>query len=230
MSDSCSPANRLVAIALAALPLFAAKRTEKPSSDSGAAPATQETRHQPVGIDHLVTLLDQTLEVARGAPAIGVLEPVDVRALLATLISDCPVHRVKLVAPEMPVHALADPAALTTLLRFLIDAALLQDGLTGPAQVTLRLDHGASALALHVDDNGPGIPRAMRAKVLDPAPVLDVSDDTEDPPSPSLVFAQKIVRGLDGGISISSSPEGGARLTITLALLHAHEMELAAAS
>lgn len=228
MSEGCEPAGQLLAIVLAALPMFAARRARQSAPASDITPEPQDG--QTIGVDRMVRLLDETLQLARGAAATRAREPVDVHALLATLVQERNSERLKLIAADSSVHALADAAALGEMLRILIDNGLAQTAFASPAQVILRLDHGTSALVVHVDDNGPGIPRALRAAAFDPAPLLAAVPQRLGAPSPSLASAQKIARAFGGGITISSSPEGGARLTVQLPLLGAHEIELAAAS
>jgi signal transduction histidine kinase len=85
-------------------------------------------------------------------------------------------------------------------------------------------------LALHVDDNGAGIARRDREFVF------ETSYDAEADPLPrtrdraELVRARKIARAHNGDITISASPDGGARFTLRLPLFEPHQIELAKAS
>jgi signal transduction histidine kinase len=64
---------------------------------------------------------------------------------------------------------------------------------------------------LHVDDNGSGIPEALRSTIFDPY-VTHTAGGT----GLGLAIVKKIVVEHGGTIEVSSSPMGGARISITL--------------
>jgi nitrogen fixation/metabolism regulation signal transduction histidine kinase len=66
-------------------------------------------------------------------------------------------------------------------------------------------------LTLHVDDNGSGIPEALRSTIFDPY-VTHTAGGT----GLGLAIVKKIVVEHGGTIEVSSSPLGGARISITL--------------
>jgi signal transduction histidine kinase len=68
-------------------------------------------------------------------------------------------------------------------------------------------------LRLHVDDNGPGIPEALRPSIFDPY-VTHTAGGT----GLGLAIVKKIVVEHGGTISPHTSPLGGARISITLPL------------
>jgi nitrogen fixation/metabolism regulation signal transduction histidine kinase len=68
-------------------------------------------------------------------------------------------------------------------------------------------------LRLHVEDNGPGIPEALRPTIFDPY-VTHTAGGT----GLGLAIVKKIVVEHGGTIAAGSSPLGGARITITLPL------------
>jgi nitrogen fixation/metabolism regulation signal transduction histidine kinase len=68
-------------------------------------------------------------------------------------------------------------------------------------------------LTLHVDDNGPGIPEALRPTIFDP-----YVTHTEGGTGLGLAIVKKIVVEHGGAISAGKSPLGGARISITLPL------------
>ena len=77
-------------------------------------------------------------------------------------------------------------------------------------------------LRLHVDDNGPGIPEALRPTIFDPY-VTHTAGGT----GLGLAIVKKIVVEHGGTISAATSPLGGARISITLPLDAAPEDSLA---
>jgi two-component system nitrogen regulation sensor histidine kinase NtrY len=68
-------------------------------------------------------------------------------------------------------------------------------------------------LRLHVDDNGPGIPEALRPTIFDPY-VTHTAGGT----GLGLAIVKKIVVEHGGAITAATSPLGGARISITLPL------------
>jgi two-component system, NtrC family, nitrogen regulation sensor histidine kinase NtrY len=73
-------------------------------------------------------------------------------------------------------------------------------------------------LSLHVDDNGPGIPEALRPTIFDPY-VTHTAGGT----GLGLAIVKKIVIEHGGTIAVAVSPLGGARISITLPLAGAVE-------
>ena len=81
-------------------------------------------------------------------------------------------------------------------------------------QIVLRAEPPSDKwLRLHVDDNGPGIPEAQRATIFDPY-VTHTAGGT----GLGLAIVKKVVVEHGGAISAGTSPEGGARMSITLPL------------
>jgi two-component system osmolarity sensor histidine kinase EnvZ len=72
-------------------------------------------------------------------------------------------------------------------------------------------------LEIHVDDDGPGIPPAMREEVFRPFVRLDASRNQDTGGSGlGLAIARDVVRGHGGDIVLDDSPLGGLRATIRL--------------
>lgn len=180
-------------------------------------------KQPPPDVADMVRMLGDTLEMARGLPGVLGREIVDVRAMLALIAAgSAQPERLTLRGAEgPPVHTLANPAALKRLLVILIDNALASG-----TRAVIRIDHGTCALVVHVDDDGPGIPRSQRALVFEPVLRLRAPRGA----GMRLSIAKQIARAHGGEITVSCSPEGGARFTVRLPLLLDHELELAAAS
>lgn len=77
-----------------------------------------------------------------------------------------------------------------------------------------------ASLLIHVDDDGPGIPPAMREKVFQPFFRLDNARNQSDGASTGLglSIARDIVHSHGGSLELSDSPLGGLRATIALPL------------
>lgn len=169
-------------------------------------------------LDHLVWMLDDVLEQARSGGQEARAEPVDVRALLAQIAARHDPARLEIVPAPWPLFVLAKPSPLERLFEI-----LLQTALASGTRAAVRLDRGTCAMVAYVDDNGPGVPRHMRELAFSPSASGPGGRG-------ALATAREIARALQGEIAISSSPEGGARLTVRLPLLPDEVLEYAAAS
>ncbi|MCC7252581.1 HAMP domain-containing sensor histidine kinase [Hyphomicrobium sp.] len=198
--------------------LRACCRTAKRAADAGTA-------RPPTTTDDLVGMLDDTLKLARPAPAVAQLEPVNVTELLKDLAARPDGARLKLDARPRDIQTLASRPALSRALEILVDNALANG-----TWASVSCDHGTSALVVHVDDDGPGVPRSARPDVfawqyyMSTPPSMQIGCRVE------LVIARQIVRSHGGDILVGPSPLGGARFTARLPLMGAHETVLAQAS
>ncbi|MCG8565898.1 MAG: ATP-binding protein [Desulfobacterales bacterium] len=95
---------------------------------------------------------------------------------------------------------------------------LIRNGLRhARSRVTVVLEPGTKEIALHVDDDGPGIPEEMREKVFVPFFRLDGSRNRSSGGyGLGLAIAGRIVAWHGGGIRIFESAQGGARFTLCL--------------
>jgi len=188
-----------------------------------AAPAEQASEARQPDIADMVGMLNATLAIAhRPGLAMQPLQPVD----LVVLLSDAHArHGVEILG--MPA-SLATPADANALSRLFDD--LIANALSGGTCVNIRVDHGTTALVVHVDDDGPGVPRAERARVFEEEYYLSVPPAEWAGRCAELVTARQIARAHGGDITISCSPEGGARFTVRLPLLDRYEPALEMAS
>lgn len=178
------------------------------SHDSSAVP----------DVDHMVWMLDEVLEQARLRGQDAQTEPVEVRVLLTRIMRRYDPDRVLLAPAPWPLFVAAKPIVLEHIFEILLDVAVANS-----TRTTIRLDRGTSAMVAHVDDNGPGIPRSAREILLAGAEPCEDRRGT-------LARARLIARAMHGDVTISSSPEGGARLTVRLPILPDGTVEYAAAS
>lgn len=87
-------------------------------------------------------------------------------------------------------------------------------------QVMLVAEQEGDDLLLHIDDDGPGIPKDARQKVFEPFARLDTSRSRGSGGyGLGLAIVARIVEWHRGTISVAESPCGGARFTIRL---HGH--------
>lgn len=184
-----------------------------------------ETGKPPPAVDDLVRMLDDTLKLARPVPAVERLEPVDVTSLLGVLANRPDGARLELQARRAPIHTLASRPALARAFDILIDNAV-----SNGSRTAVSFDSGASALAVHVDDNGPGVPCGERGRVFEWRYYMSTPPSEQVGCRADLVIARQILRVHGGDLVVGPSPLGGARFTARLPLIPDHELQLAAAS
>ena len=145
--------------------------------------------------------------------------------LVGTFAKKPRLERVKVSTKAKPFHALASGAAIERALEILVENAL-----THGSQASVSCDHGTSAVVVHVDDDGPGVPRSERAHVFDWGYYMSTPPSQQTGCRAELVIARRIARANGGDIVVGPSPLGGARYTVQLPLLGEHELALAMAS
>ncbi len=202
-----------------------APRTLEPSPAPEAA-VTDEDKIRSVfaSADVLVGMLDNTLKLASAVPA-GHLEPVDVTDLLGELAGRLKSARLSLTVRPPSLRTLASRPALARALEILVENAL-----SSGRRVSVSCDRGTSALVVHVDDDGPGVPQPDRQRIFEWHTYMSTPPSMLPACRVELVIARQIVRAHGGDIDVGPSPLGGARYTARMPLLHEHEMELAVAS
>lgn len=198
----------------------------RPPQPAPDAPETDEDEIRSVfaSADVLVGLLDNTLKLANAVPA-GHLEPVDVTDVLGELAGRVKSPRLNLTVRPAVLHTLASRPALARALEILVE-----NSLASGQRVSVSCDRGTSALVVHVDDDGPGVPRAERQRIFEWHTYMSAPPSVLPACRVDLVIARQILRAHGGDIDVGPSPLGGARYTAKMPLLHAHETELAVAS
>ncbi|RTL68060.1 MAG: HAMP domain-containing histidine kinase [Pseudonocardiaceae bacterium] len=163
--------------------------------------------------ERLTTMLSDLLALARAdAGRRADPEPVDlvaaVRAALARLPADGPVT--ELVAPA-PATVAAGPG----------EVALVLDNLLGNATryartvVRVAVLPAGRTVRLLVDDDGPGIPVADRARIFDRFTRLAPEHTTDGGGAGlGLALVDGLVRGRGGTVTAGAAPDGGARLEV----------------
>jgi two-component system, OmpR family, osmolarity sensor histidine kinase EnvZ len=165
-------------------------------------------------LDEMAALIDDALTIARGGSVSDRRERVELRELIHTEIADRPGETITLrEAPDTAgLAVMGDPVALRRLFANVIDNALRYG--TGAEVGLARRD---DMIEVRIDDNGPGIPEAERQAVFEPFYRLEQSRSRETGGSGlGLAIARQIVDAHGGAIAIAASPQGGARIVVSL--------------
>lgn len=154
-------------------------------------------------------LVESSIDLFRPADALP-LQRVDLAALAQSAVDDLAEAgaAVRFEGPAAVVHA--DPVALRRVLDNLVGNALRY---AGGARV--RVDLSAGVTRLLVEDDGPGIPEAELARVLQPFRRLESSRNRATGGSGlGLYIAQQLARRQGAALCLSNRPEGGLRAEV----------------
>ena len=165
-------------------------------------------------LDDMATLIDDALAVARGGSVSDRREHVDLHKLLRMEIGERSGEAIELRdTPNITDRSvLGDPVALRRLFSNLIDNAL-RYGSRCSVEMSCRED----LVEVLIDDDGPGIPVAERQAVFEPFYRLEQSRNRATGGSGlGLAIARQIVEAHRGAIAIAQSPQGGARIAVSL--------------
>ena len=176
------------------------------------------------GLDRLLNALDTTLDVAEAQAGALRLDrrSVDLSAMLQQLVDlyqpsmdEC--HHQLTVDVEDHIVVEADSGLLNRVMSNLIEneIAHLPDG----CRITIRLRSREGSAQLTVEDNGPGFPADIGTRAFE----RFVRGKQSRGHGLGLAFVDAIVRAHSGCARISSGPNGGAVVTLSLpaAVLHA---------
>jgi signal transduction histidine kinase len=160
----------------------------------------------------MTRLIDDSIAVAQGASQGERHQPVDLAGLLRDEIAVREDERLRLGVDDGEFRVIGDDMALRRLFGNLIDNALRYGH-----RAAIHLAGQDGALRVSVDDDGDGIPEADRAAVFEPFYRLDTSRNLASGGSGlGLTIAKQIVDDHGGRISVGDSPQGGARILVTL--------------
>lgn len=169
-------------------------------------------------IENMRRLVLDLLELARleTSGRVSALEPLDlvpfVRSVVARRSTSVPVYS---VSPAMWV--VGDRERIERVLTNLLDNA--DRYAAGATQIVVEEKDGK--MHLHVDDAGPGIDPFERALIFDrfsrgSAPIVGESDQRAT--GLGLAIVREHVSLMNASIDVSSSPEGGARFTVSFVM------------
>jgi signal transduction histidine kinase len=154
-------------------------------------------------------LVESVIEVFRPEAA-APTQRVDLAALAQSAVDDLAETGadVRFDGPSAIVNA--DPLALRRVLDNLVGNALRYAG-----SARVRVDLGAGVTRLVVEDDGPGIPEAELARVLQPFRRVEVSRNRETGGTGlGLYIAQQLVRRQGAVLALSNRREGGLRAEV----------------
>jgi signal transduction histidine kinase len=169
------------------------------------------------GIDRAARLVEQLLTLARSEPGAppGAMESVDLSELAREALIDSHAYalargsELRLDAAQ-PVVIAGERNALSAALRNLVDNALRYS--PSGARVELRVWNENGAALLRVDDSGPGIPPAERARVFDR--FYRRAAGGEEGTGLGLAIVRSVAERHGAELTLSDSPAGGLRVTL----------------
>jgi signal transduction histidine kinase len=164
-------------------------------------------------IGEMDALIGTTLQFARDDSASEPQQQVDLAALVHSIVNEMADAGVPVrMQPAAPVLYRCRPAALKRAVRNLLDNAV-KYGRTGSAEIR----RVAGAVEIDIDDDGPGIPAAELARVLEPFYRLEESRSRETGGvGLGLAIAHSVVQAHGGKLTLNNRPTGGLRASIVL--------------
>lgn len=162
-------------------------------------------------VDEMAKLVESYLAFARGEGREAV-EPTALRPILDGMRERAERGGVALdISMERPVILPLRPLAFRRCLANLVDNACRHAGWIG---ITVRRREEFVEIA--VEDDGPGIPEAMREKVMEPFFRLDESRGKDAGTGLGLTIARDVVLGHGGDLRLDRSSRGGLRALVRL--------------
>ena len=169
------------------------------------------------GIERAARLVEQLLTLARAEPGAppGATERVDLAEIARQALADA--HALaRARATELvldasePVFVAGERNALAALVRNLVDNAVRYSAPAARVEVHVWAD--ADAACLQVDDNGPGIPAAERARVFDR--FYRRAANGGEGTGLGLAIVRSVAEHHGAEPTLSDSPLGGLRVTL----------------
>lgn len=168
-------------------------------------------------VERLTSITEEYLHFARLPPP--QLEEADIAALLqdimAFLSPELAARRVLWTWHNVPTHALVHidqrqiRQALLNLIRNATEAASSDP--TETPRIAIGIHHTEDGVAIHIDDNGPGIPPETKDKIFDP--FFSTKDDGS---GLGLPLTQQIIHGHGGTLTNHNLSPHGTRFVIAL--------------
>jgi two-component system, OmpR family, osmolarity sensor histidine kinase EnvZ len=161
-------------------------------------------------VDEMARMIEAYLSFARGDSG-ELSAPTDMAEFLDELKTDAERHghKASVVFHGPPVVAVRPAAFKRCLANLVSNAARFAPSIA----ITGHRDH--RYLTVTVDDDGPGIPAAMRDEVFKPFfRIDDARNQDEGGTGLGLAIARDIARSHGGDIMLSDSPLGGLRATV----------------
>ncbi|MCQ8279656.1 ATP-binding protein [Acetobacteraceae bacterium KSS8] len=170
-------------------------------------------------LDELEAMVSATLAFGRDSADREPMVPLDLNALLSTIIDDATDGRpdladhVGFASPPPAVTLQARPLALKRALANLVGNGIKYGG---GARVTLKPPHDGHVCVL-IEDDGPGIPADMLERVFEPFVRMETSRNRETGGTGlGLSIARNIIRAQGGDIALANRTPHGLKATVTL--------------
>lgn len=164
-------------------------------------------------IDEMEQMIDATLSYLKGEEASEPIRPLDLAALLGTIIDHArdAGHRADIkLSPQLIVHG-----RLVGLKRAF--ANLVGNALRFGTHVAVSAQMLKDGVEITIDDDGPGIPEDQLTAVLEPFVRLEHSRNRETGGvGLGLTIAKSNIEAHSGSLVLANRPEGGLRATVTL--------------
>jgi len=168
-----------------------------------------EREHMAASIDEMKAILDDILTLARMGKSGEAKAPTDVASLVETVLDDFAEHSdgFELVMPGKPVTANIRPMLMRRALRNLVSNALRYS-----SSACIRVESSMGAVAIIIEDNGPGIPDEEMDAMFEPFARAEASRNKASGGSGlGLTIARAIARAHNGDVILSNRQEGGLR-------------------
>ncbi|MEM1334458.1 MAG: HAMP domain-containing sensor histidine kinase [Actinomycetota bacterium] len=176
------------------------------------APESPYPRQMVEEIDRMQALVDDLLELARGAAGRRG-EPLALDRIVADAVSSHPAAARITASIADGLEVIGRRAELRRVVVNLLDNA----DRFADHQVSVTLDGTTDRVVLTVDDDGPGIPPGDRDRVFDRFTRLDEGRARDAGGSGlGLAIVRSIVAGHGGTVSVGDGVDGGARLVVDL--------------
>jgi signal transduction histidine kinase len=162
-------------------------------------------------LDDMASLIENSISLARGEADRHGHVPVDIVAILEREVRARDGCSISLSVAAGAVVMLGDEVSLRRLFANVIDNALRYG-----TRAEISVSEAHKQLSIDIDDDGPGIPLEERDAVVEPFYRIEGSRNRDTGGSGlGLAIAQQVVAAHSGSLSITSSPLGGARVTLT---------------
>ncbi|NJM49798.1 MAG: HAMP domain-containing protein [Sphingomonadales bacterium] len=165
-------------------------------------------------IDEMVTILDDILTLARMGKSGEAKQQTDLAALVESVAEEfvSTGAAVQMTEPDGRILALVRPILLRRAVRNLIGNAVKHGG-----NADIIVMHSGGEIAIHIDDNGPGIAAEQIENMFQPFTRVDISRNRASGGSGlGLTIARAIASAHGGTVTLINRTAGGIRATISL--------------
>ncbi len=191
-----------------------------PDDAAGAATRQARLEHIRSAGEHLLTLIDNVLELSRmdGPERDVVLQPVRMAAVIEQSLPLVEVlarqHGVTVVAPGSPLHVRADPTRLKQVLVNLLTNAIKYNRPGGSVRLDVAPDAGR--VRIRVSDDGIGMTSEQQADAFEPFNRAGAERDGIEGTGIGLTIVKALVEGMGGRIHVRSAPGVGSVFEVCL--------------